>query len=64
MTVGSMGFFYTTAVTVKLLPFDNKSELAVVLDMPRGSSVEDTDRMLADIATALAPVEEITAIQS
>ncbi len=38
LTVGSMGFFYTNAVTVKLLPFDNKSELAVVLDMPRGSS--------------------------
>lgn len=64
LTVGSMGFFYTTAVTVKLLPFDNKSELAVVLDMPRGTSVEDTDRMLSDIAAALAPVKEITAIQS
>jgi multidrug efflux pump subunit AcrB len=32
MTIGSMGFFYTSAVTVKLLPFDNKSELAVLLD--------------------------------
>ena len=64
MTVGSMGFFYTTAVTVKLLPFDNKSELAVVLDMPRGTSVEETDRTLADLAAKLAGIPEITAIQS
>ena len=63
-TVASMGLFYTKAVTVKLLPFDNKSELAVVLDMPRGTSVEETDRVLAQIATALAPVEEIISIQS
>ncbi len=64
MTVGSMGFFYTAAVTVKLLPFDNKSELAVILDMPRGSSVEDTDRALAEIAATLAPIPEIVSIQS
>ena len=64
LTIGSMGFFYTTAVTVKLLPFDNKSELAVVLDMPRGTSVEDTDRTLADLAAILAPIPEITSIQS
>jgi multidrug efflux pump subunit AcrB len=64
LTVGSMGFFYTTAVTVKLLPFDNKSELSVVLDMPRGTSVEDTDRALADIAAILAPIPEITSVQS
>jgi multidrug efflux pump subunit AcrB len=64
LTVGSMGFFTTKAVTVKLLPFDNKSELAVMLDMPRGTSVEETDRTLSDIASLLAPVEEIAAIQS
>jgi multidrug efflux pump subunit AcrB len=64
MTLGSMGFFYTTAVTVKLLPFDNKSELAVLLDLPRGTSVEDTDRTLADLAAILAEMPEITSIQS
>ena len=64
MTVGSMGFFYTSAVTVKLLPFDNKSELAVLLDLPRGTSVEDTDRTLSDLAAILADIPEITSIQS
>ncbi|MCX7889966.1 MAG: efflux RND transporter permease subunit [Rhodobacteraceae bacterium] len=63
-TFGSMALFYTKHVTVKLLPFDNKSELSVVLDMPRGTSVEETDRALQEIAAALAPVEEITSIQS
>jgi multidrug efflux pump subunit AcrB len=63
-TLGSMTLFYTKHVTVKLLPFDNKSELAVVLDLPKGSSVEDTDRQLQEIAAALAPVAEISSIQS
>jgi len=63
-TVLSMGLFYTKSVTVKLLPFDNKSELSVVLDMPRGASVEETDRVLSQIATALEPVEEIISVQS
>ncbi|MBM3615849.1 MAG: efflux RND transporter permease subunit [Alphaproteobacteria bacterium] len=63
-TILSIGLFYTKSVTVKLLPFDNKSELAVVLDMPRGTSVEETDRVLAQIAAALEPVEEIISIQS
>ena len=33
-------------VTVKLLPFDNKSELAVVVDLPEGATLEDTERTL------------------
>ncbi len=38
--------FVTKSVTVKLLPFDNKSELAVMVDLPEGASVEDTGRAL------------------
>jgi multidrug efflux pump subunit AcrB len=64
VTLASMALFYTQHVTVKLLPFDNKSELAVVVDLPRGSSVEATDRVLQDIAAALQPQSEITSIQS
>jgi multidrug efflux pump subunit AcrB len=63
-TIGSMALFYTRDVTVKLLPFDNKSELSVVVDLPRGASVEDTDRTLQSIAAALFPVDEIATIQS
>ncbi len=36
LSFGSMAAFYTKDVTVKLLPFDNKSELSVVIDLPEG----------------------------
>ena len=38
----SMGLFITKAVVVKMLPYDNKSELQVVLDMPEGTPLEKT----------------------
>ena len=43
-TIAVCLLFYTEAVTVKLLPFDNKSELAVVVDLPEGATLEDTER--------------------
>jgi multidrug efflux pump subunit AcrB len=63
-TAGTMGLFYTQHVTVKLLPFDNKPELQVVLDLPRGASVEETARTLDALARALLPVPEIASVQS
>ena len=63
-TLLSLTLFATKSVTVKLLPFDNKSEIAVVVDLPEGASLEDTERTLfaaADIARALP---EISSIQS
>jgi multidrug efflux pump subunit AcrB len=39
-TIAACVLFYTEAVTVKLLPFDNKSELSVELNLPEGSSLE------------------------
>ena len=45
---------------MKLLPFDNKSEIAVVVDLPEGASLEDTERTLfaaADIARGLPEVD-------
>ena len=49
---GRLRLFATKTVTVKLLPFDNKSELQVVLNMPEGTSLEDTQRALCDAAAA------------
>ncbi|MCA1951732.1 MAG: efflux RND transporter permease subunit [Hyphomicrobiales bacterium] len=63
-TLGSLGLFYTRHVTVKLLPFDDKPELAVMLDLPRGTAVEETDRALREIAEALRPVAEVEHVQS
>src|SRR5690606_7873206 len=52
-TFASLGLLYTRDVTVKLLPFDNKSDLQVVLDLPKGSSVEETDRALQSLVGRL-----------
>jgi multidrug efflux pump subunit AcrB len=56
--------FATKSVTVKLLPFDNKSELAVVLDLPEGGSLEDTERALFDMAEVARDLPEVRSIQS
>ena len=64
LTVGSLALFYTQDVTVKLLPFDNKTDLQVVVDLPEGSSVEDTDRVLRDATTLLAGVPEVVSFQT
>jgi multidrug efflux pump subunit AcrB len=56
--------FATKTVTVKLLPFDNKSELQVVADLPEGTSLETTQRVLAQAADAVRGLPEVTAIDA
>ena len=51
------------AVVLKMLPFDNKSEFQVVLDMPEGTSLERTARVLNEIGVYLASVPEVTDYQ-
>ncbi|WP_163268937.1 efflux RND transporter permease subunit [Chelativorans alearense] len=63
-TLASLGLFYTKDVTVKLLPFDNKAELQVVADLPEGASVEDTDRVLQQVAVRLASIPEVVSFQT
>jgi multidrug efflux pump subunit AcrB len=55
--------FATRHVTVKLLPFDNKSEVQVIFDLPEGSAIEATERALMAAADALGAVPEITHLQ-
>ncbi len=47
-------------VVLKMLPFDNKSEFQVVLDMPVGTPLEDTVRVLREIGEEIGRVEEVT----
>jgi multidrug efflux pump subunit AcrB len=63
-TIASLTLFYTKGVTVKLLPFDNKAELQVVVDLPEGASVEATDRALQAIVDRLAQVPEVVSFQT
>ncbi|MDA9537491.1 multidrug transporter AcrB [Bradyrhizobium sp. CCBAU 21362] len=63
-TLLSMMLFATKSVTVKLLPFDNKSEIAVVVDLPEGASLEATERTLFGAAEIARQLPEATSLQS
>jgi multidrug efflux pump subunit AcrB len=56
--------FVTRSVTVKLLPFDNKSEMAVIVDLPEGATLEDTERTLFSIAGVARQLPEIRSIET
>jgi len=58
----SLGIF--KLVVLKMLPFDNKSEFQVVLDMPVGTPVEETARVLRAMSAELATVPEVKDYQA
>ncbi len=60
MMAGAVSMFYTKSVVVKLLPFDNKSEFQVVVDMPEGTSLEETARVVKAVANYLQTIPEVT----
>ena len=60
LLVGSMALVAVKAVKVKMLPFDNKSEFQVVLDLPEGTSLETTNALGGEIAAYLRQVPEVT----
>ncbi|MDD2729655.1 efflux RND transporter permease subunit [Malikia sp.] len=51
-------------VQLKMLPFDNKSEFQVVVDMPAGTPLEDTAAVLRELGAHLATVPEVTDYQA
>jgi multidrug efflux pump subunit AcrB len=63
-TLVSMTLFATKSVTVKLLPFDNKSEIAIVVDLPEGASLEATERTLFGAAAIARQLPEVISLQS
>lgn len=50
-------------VTVKMLPFDNKSELQVIVDMPEGTTLEQTAAVVTELGNYLKTVPEVTDYQ-
>jgi len=64
LSFGSLGLLYTQDVTVKLLPFDNKSELSVVIDLPEGASVEATDHVAQAVAATVLELPEVVSVQT
>lgn len=63
-TLAVMAFFPLKWVVVKLLPFDNKSEIQIVVDMQAGAALEETERALAQIRNSLEGLAELTSIQT
>ena len=54
----------TGVVLLKMLPFDNKSEFQVVVDMPVGTPLEETAAVLHELSAYLATVPEVTDYQA
>ena len=59
----SVGLTMVQWVVLKMLPFDNKSEYQVVLDMPAGTPLEDTAAALQDLTAWLAQQPEVADVQ-
>jgi multidrug efflux pump subunit AcrB len=59
----SAGLAAVQLVVLKMLPFDNKSEFQVVVDMPEGTSLERTNRVLGELARHLTAVPEVADYQ-
>lgn len=57
--LGSLSFFYTKWVAVKMLPFDNKNEFQVVIDMPEGTTLERTAVVAREIAQYISSQEVV-----
>jgi multidrug efflux pump subunit AcrB len=64
LLVGAAALVPLGAVTVKMLPFDNKSELQVVLHMPDGTPLETTNAVAAALAEEALQDPAVTSVQS
>jgi multidrug efflux pump subunit AcrB len=59
LLVAAMALVPLGVVVVKMLPFDNKNEFQVVVDFPEGTTLETTQRALAEMAAAVSTLPEV-----
>jgi len=64
LMLGSISLFFTKSVTVKMLPFDNKNEFQVVVDMPEGTTLERTALVTKEIAQFISTRPEVVNYQT
>jgi len=64
LLIGSVAMFFTESVVVKMLPFDNKNEFQVVIDMPEGSTLERTAAVTKEMAQYIATRPEVVNYQN
>lgn len=60
----SCSLIYVKLVTVKMLPFDNKNELQVILDAPNGTTLEETSRIVGELTDVLRKEAEVADFQT
>ena len=61
--LASLSMIYTKSVAVKMLPFDNKNEFQVVIDMPEGTTLEKTAAVTGEIAEYVAHQPQVVNYQ-
>ncbi len=64
LLLASVSLFYIGFVKVKMLPFDNKSEFQVIVDMPNGTTLEETERVTKLLAEATEKQREVINVQT
>jgi multidrug efflux pump subunit AcrB len=64
LLVASCSLFYFGLVKVKMLPFDNKSEFQVIVDMPNGTTLEETERVTQLLAEETGKQREVVNVQT
>lgn len=60
----SCSLIYFKFVTVKMLPFDNKNELQVIIDAPDGTPLEETARLMGEMGAVLRTIPEVINFQT
>jgi multidrug efflux pump subunit AcrB len=63
LLIGSLTLVVFKFVRVKMLPFDNKSEFQVIVDMPEGTTLEQTAAVTRELAEYVRTVPEVTDYQ-
>jgi multidrug efflux pump subunit AcrB len=64
LLLGAVALIPLQLVTVKMLPFDNKSEFQVIINMPEGTPLEETARVTGLLARESLGVASVTSVQS
>ena len=64
LLLGSMALVGTGFVKMKILPFDNKSEFQIIIDMPEGTALEETARVAGELAAVVRKQPEVVNLQT
>lgn len=64
MLMGSVSMVLFKSVKVKMLPFDNKSEFQILVDMPEGKTLDETRKFTRELSDLLNSHKEIKSIQT